>query len=700
MIAPFPIPSRLAAALLPAFLGLAPLAAQDAAVKETFTQAKAAWATQGDRETAAGKFGAVLAALEPKAAQLDPGWIQVLCETYNWMAILEDRVAARREKAPRYLESALNLNPDFEIDRNITNARLQAAFDTLRGARFGKVTLHFDPSGGTLAQDGRPPLAVNAAQASHYLLPGAHVFRYSRPGFDPAEADLELAPKEAKALELKLTRTSSAISVFTVPAGAQLALDGKAVGSTQGQAPPEMAASAGKLGVGLEQVSAGFVLTGLAPGKHLLEVSSPCYQPKRIEIGESFTTPFDDHLLEPIKLEPSRALLSVSCPVPGGELFLSGRSYGPVPVKDLAVCAQPYDLQVHFPAGAFAQHLDLAEGQSLALAVRPRPRLTYVGFEGTDTFAGRERIEKLLAELGARLSQVAYLTAAAGESPEDCLARVNAAHETELVLRARLLPGDPVHPVELSIATLTGEVERVVVKPLESDPMGPLVARLEAPLRLSTAWAGLVLLDQDAGAPLVLQADADAQKAGVKLLRPVQQLNGKPLASVADFQKGLEAALAPALASGQPGKVTLGQGESPLTLAVTSQAVELPVNAAGLCYPLVLADLRLRYLGASGDEASLLRLQQALALIHFREFDKALELLRDARMVAVQGVSQGTLDYYTGVCLQRLGDAYQAETLQAYSQALKYPQATLFGPDGPLLAPLAGQALDDLKPNP
>jgi autotransporter translocation and assembly factor TamB len=176
----------------------------------------------------------------------------------------------------------------------------------------------------------------------------------------------------------------------------------------------------------------------------------------------------------------------------------------------------------------------------------------------------------------------------------------------------------------------------------------------------------------------------------VKAARPIQQVDGKPVATVADVRK--------ALAGVRSGKVTVSQGDAPITLAVVQQALALPVNAADLCYPFVLSDLRLRYLGATGDDAGLLRLQQALALIHFKEYDKALEILRDARMTTVQGVSQGTLDYYTGVCLLHMGNVYLSETLQSFNQALKYPQATLFGPDGPLLAPLARQALEDLKP--
>jgi len=56
------------------------------------------------------------------------------------------------------------------------------------------------------------------------------------------------------------------------------------------------------------------------------------------------------------------------------------------------------------------------------------------------------------------------------------------------------------------------------------------------------------------------------------------------------------------------------------------------------------------------------------------------------------------LDYYTGLCLLHMGDAYLTETQQSFNQALKYPHATLFGSGGPFLAPLAKQALEDLKP--
>jgi hypothetical protein len=671
--------------LATALLAFLPLRAQDPALKDSLQTAKALWGTQGDRDGAASRFEAILAALEPTAKTLDEGWTKVLCEAYNWMAVLDDRSPGKQAQAAKRLESLLDLDPDYEIDRTISNRRLQNAFDTLRAQKFCRVKLTLEPAGGTLTVDGK----VKRPEGGFHFLPaGAHAMAYARPGYQPQDTRFDLTPKDTRPVDLKLTRVSSVITVYTSPVGAELLVDGTSRGATRGQVAPEQAALAERAGLKPDQLSAGFKLVELTAGKHLLEVRMPCYRTRKLEIGEALTTPFADHDLEPVKLEPSRGALTVQSAVPGGELILSGLSMGPVIAQELQVCAQVYDLQVKYPVGSFTQRVEVPEGKSVTVVARPKARLTYAGFEGGDDFAGRDRILAMLSALGTRLKEVAFFSAAKGESLKDCLGRLRASRETELLLWARPIPGKPIHQIELVLATLTGEEERIVVKPLENDPLGALVARMERPVVPAEPWAGVTLLDQPDGA-YVLQADAAAQKAGLKPGKLLTEAGGKPVATVADFRKALAEA---------KGQLTVSQGEAPVKLAVTAQARELPVNAQDLCYPLVLSELRLRYLGAQGDEASLLRLHQALALMHFREYDKALEVLRDARMVSVQGVSQGTLDYYTGVCLLRMGNVYLPEAVQSFNQALKYPQATLFGPDGPLLAPLARQALQDLQP--
>jgi len=390
--------------LFTALLACHPLAAQDPALRDTLATAKGLWATQGDRDAAASRFEAILAALEPSAKTLDDTWTKVLCEAYNWMAVLDDRIPGKQAQAAKRLESLLDLEPDFEIDRTITNRRLQNAFDTLRAAKYCRVKLSLEPAGGMLTVDGK---TRRAEPGIHYLPAGSHGIAYARPGYQPQDTRFELAPKDLRQVDLKLTRTSSVISLFTSPVGAEIVVDGKVRGTTRGQVPADNSFLADRAGVKPDQLSEGFKVTDLAAGKHLLEVRLPCYRTRRLEVGEALTTPFADHDLEAIKLEPSRGSLTIQSAAPGGELFLSGLDMGKVPVQDLQVCAQAYDLQVKYPTGSFTQHIEILEGKQLVLTARPKARITYAGFEGADDFAGRERILGMLATFGDRLHEAA-----------------------------------------------------------------------------------------------------------------------------------------------------------------------------------------------------------------------------------------------------------------------------------------------------
>ena len=196
--------------LLLAALAFLPARAQDPALRDALQSGKLLWASQGDRDGAASRFETILAALEPGARTLDEGWTKVLCETYNWMAILDSRVPGKAAQANKRLESLLDLDPDFEIDRTVSSAKLQTAFDNLRTQKFGKVKLTLEPADGTLTLDGK---TKRAEPGIHHLAPGAHVLAYTRPGFQPQDAHFELAAKDTHPVDFKLTRTSSVVTV-------------------------------------------------------------------------------------------------------------------------------------------------------------------------------------------------------------------------------------------------------------------------------------------------------------------------------------------------------------------------------------------------------------------------------------------------------------------------------------------------------
>jgi hypothetical protein len=352
------------------------------------------------------------------------------------------------------------------------------------------------------------------------------------------------------------------------------------------------------------------------------------------------------------------------------------------------VCSGPYDLQVRFSAGGFSQRINVEVGKALSVEARPKPRLAFVGLESGE-FTGRARFLSQLAALGDRLQQLAFLPARPDEPPKDALVRLKASREAELVLLARPLPDKTIHRVELILMTLDGEEERLLVKPLEQDPLATLAARLNAIAPIQRPGLGFSVLDVPGEAgPWVVAASEPALKAGLQLGKPILQIQGKSVPTALGLRQVMETAKGP---------LTVSQEGATATLPIQLDALEVPLGSPDFSYPAVLAQLRLQYFGAKGDEANLLKLNQALVLMQLRKYDKAIELLRDARLSTVRGVSQGTIDYHTGLCFLRLGSNYQSEASQAFRQALKYPQSTLLGPDGPLVAPLAKQALEDLK---
>ena len=664
--------------LLALLLAGASLWSQDAALRDTFVQAKALWATQGDREAASDRFDAVVAVLAPRAGALEPAWRQVLCETYNWLAVLDDRSSQNKARAAVRLQALIDLDPDFDVDRALTSQRLAGVFDRLKAEKFAPLRLTFDPEGGSLTVDGKPA----AALPKKHLPFGPHTLVYARPGYASMEVPIELAAKDAKAVAFALKRVSSTVTFQVHPPDAEVLLDGRSLGPTRGLAAPAGA------GAEPQDFSAPFLIADLPAGKHRLELRAPCHRTRILTLNPDLATPQADHTLEPIRLEDARGTLSLSSPWPSGEAFLAGQSLGPLPQKGLLLCPGAYELQVRFPGGGFSKTLTVEDAKAVELEVQPRPRLAILGLAAGE-FTGRARFLAQLEILGERLQRLAVLAPRPGESPAEALARLKASREAELVLTATPVLEEGVHYIELRVATLDGEEERLRVKPLEQDPLADLALRLNTLPPLGEPGLGLTLLDVPGQpGPWVLAAPEAALKAGLEVGRPILQVGGKAVATT----KALRQALA-----GAKGTVTLSQSGPEVTLPVEAEGLELPLGAPDLCYPALLAQLRLLAIRARGDEAHLIRLNLALALMQFRRFDRAVDLLRDTRLSTTRGISQGSIDFHTGVCFLHLGPAYRAEATQAFRQALKYPQSTLLGPDGPLVAPLARQALEDPK---
>lgn len=677
-------------ALLVALLAMlaVPSAGQDPALRDAFQQGKGLWSNQGDRDGAAAKIEMVIGALAPNLAELPQDWRRTLCEAYNWLAVLDDRNPASKARAARNLEAALDVEPDFEIDRALTPSRLQALFDGLRASKLVKVKVTYQPEGGFLLLNGRSTEAL----AEKYVPVGSHRLVYRKPGYASAELPLVASTGTMPSLDFKLQRTSSTVRIYVSPPGAEVFLDGRSLGKVEGAAGLDGLPYAEKAKVKLEALAGPFLLDELPPGDHVLRLTAPCHRPRNFALEGKYTQPFQDVTFDALVLEPSQGTLAVTSDWDGGELYLDGVRKGSLPMPPFKVCSGTYALEVRFPNGGFTRSIEVEDGRTLPLAVKPKPRLVWLGWEGEETFTGKVRLQSQLLALGERLDTLAFLPRAGTDPPQALQNRMKSAKEAELFLRAEVRREGAVQLVELVLSTLENEEERIPLKTLEADPLAALVLRLNRMPRLAVPWTGISVVDVPGQpGPWVLQADDAARKAGIQVLQPVLTVNDQAVANAAAFHA--------ALSKGRTDRVTVQQPHGTIQVPVGQATVEIPLADPALSYPFLLAELRLRLLGAKGEAAHLLRFQLALALMHYRKFERAVELLREVRLQAGTGVGQGTVEYYTGLCLLRLGAAYYPEAIQAFSQALKHPGATLFGPEGPLVAPLAKQAIEDHKLN-
>ena len=670
--------------LLPALIAPMVLPAQDPGLKDTFQQARDLWAKNGDREGATAKLEQVVAALAPQGRNLDADWRHRLCQAYNLLAVLDDRSPATRARAKQRLQALLDLEPDFELDRDLSTTRLLNTYAQMRADHFGLVRFSLDPVDGVLSIDGTESPAAGEA----WLPLGTRQVTYKRPGYSPQTQGLTVGTRPA-AVSFHLDRVSTALRIFTSPSGTDVLLDGKLVGTTHGTLAPLDKTVADKAGVPADQISAGFVFDGVGPGKHTLELRAPCHAPKTVEIPARFGDAKQDFDLEPFVLSSSAGTLKIDSLAPGAELYVDGDRKGPLP-QSMPLCSGPHDLEVRFPSGAWSKHLDVKDGDQVAFTARPLPRLAFLGLDPASEFSGRDRMAKALAGLGGRLTALAYLPPKPGELPEAAQSRLTAMKGAELFLTVQPAGEGAGAPVSLEVGTLDGADETLLVRPFEEDPLAVLANRLNAMPPLEEPGCGLTLLDVEGQpGPFVLSADAPAKAAGVQALRALTAVDGQPVRTVAEFRRKLAQA---------KGSLQVSQGGAPMMLAVKPQPLEIPINSDRYCYPAVLAALRLRSLGAKGDEAGLVRLNLALALMHFRRYDQALEQLKGSTLSGERGVCQGTIAYDEGLCYKGLGPQYQDEARKAFQAASQYPAATLLGPDGPLVAPLALQAIDDLHP--
>ena len=306
------------------------------------------------------------------------------------------------------LRRALEVVPDLEVDFGEISPKLADLFRSVRDETVGRLAPTLDPPDAVLLVDGAPR---RLREGTVDVLAGTHAVTVERPGYDPFQAEIEVAAGQRVPVTATLERTSAALKVMTRLPGAEVVVDGEPRGVTVAVEPVSIGVEAGVELAGETEdeapapgaASAPAVLTvdGLMPGDHVLEIRREGYRPYRGEVG---IVDLVDYELAPIELIATRGTLTLASIPPAARVTVDG--------AEPEAAIEDGGLSVDLPVGrhevvveagtvgSWSISLDLEDQEVVDLVVELAPRVAVLGILGGDSAAASRLLDELRGTLG------------------------------------------------------------------------------------------------------------------------------------------------------------------------------------------------------------------------------------------------------------------------------------------------------------
>jgi len=627
------------------------------------------------------------------------------------------------------LTTLLSLAPAYTLTGKIS-PRIQQLFDDVRKKTIGQLRLKVVTSpeeqldNVQLEIDGAAvPLDDMGAMLS--LPAGQRVIEARRPGYKTWKETVALAAGAVQDVTITLLRVGAVLTVGTAPPGVEVVLDDTIRARTEaGPLPDRYADWPAKLGVAREQVSKPLVFDNLDRGNHRLMLTLDCHK----SIDRTYTVKEFKDYVETFVLPPALATVTVNSAARPARLFVDNELKGQVPMTVDNVCEGGHIVEVRTAFGSHVESLTLKAGDTVTVDARPRPvvaLLDVVGlpkeYRGQDpranvakSFAAAESLiifpppaNRVQQALKAESLEPGWLSFDTWLRPlnsssenvqpgarQDFSRNLAKALDVQAVAELTVRPGTNAYLLSV-LAAGSGQPD---VFEFDMDQASTILATLNLlnrPLSLSKPSVGMVVADiVDLPSPVVISIERGgaAEKAGIAIGDLITKISADAVKDGAMFAAALEKQ----------------QADSRVTLEVKDRAgatkrVELPVAMAprlvaegdqSWASNVLLLALRaaLAQAGATGDN-SVLRLNLAVALMRVKNYTDALTELRNVRLADGPGISNGTVQYLTGECYEKL--AQPAEAGRAFAAAASMDGQLIEG--GPTVRELAKRKLAELK---
>lgn len=569
---------------------------------------------------------------------------------------LDERDAVRADFA-----ALLRLSPSHQIAATTLptpNPEELRILEEVRTSLIAYVIVDVTPADASVRLDGRE---LTEPMDRHQVVAGRHSLVAERPGYRRLETVFEVEAGQTKLVAYPMQRAAALVRITAVPQAVEVMIDGKPRGTTP-------------------------LSVELAPGPHDFQFSSPCHVTER----RTENLPADDVELPQVTLMPAVGTIRVGTSTPQTEVFFDGESKGLVPpgrMLELSeICAGAHELEMRSPHGREQLVVDIEAGEAVTIDRPVRPAFATLDraaanlrdvLDGVQTisFAGPPPdVDQVLRAAGVQLDALA-----------------NSADEPlgETLRRAAAAAAEALHAQGLALLTTRqGRARMVLLAAGSASPeavefdindavsASRTVEKLNAVPPLRRPSIGLRAIDIGEAHPVIYAVDPEgpAGRSGLQAGDVIAQLNGEEISTNLKLRR--------LLAKAEPG--------SAATLDVLRDGkprhVELPVETEpqlmnldddGLSFNVLIAHLRTQLAAGlvPANSEPVVRLNLGAALIKAEAWAEARDLLQRVNLPDGRGVSQGTVQYFLGLCYEALGDTQNAR--EAWSLAAAAAGSTL-----------------------
>lgn len=627
---------------------------------------------------------------------------ELLVDTYEMRArarfALGDANGAEQDFA-----ALLAIRPDFRLSSDIS-PRVVAVFESVRTLTIGQLVVSSTPAG-EIQIDDRTYMVPTEAVALD-LVAGDHRLVVNRQGFAPVEQMFTVTAGAATELTLTLERISASLSIVTVPAGAEIVIDG----TPRGVTPP------GQTSAG---ASAPLVITDIPLGQHRIEVRRECYAELSLPMNVT-----QDIATDPLQLVPAVATVTLQSQAADAVVYIDGERRGVLrELSRLTVCEGRRVIEVRGADGRFVDRRDWVRGATETLSAELRAGFPIVASRGTAAMPAdqlREAVERALAgapaiivyapvqdELDAVLRKhnappnwlsAPLAGAEASALPREAVRDLGQKVVTDLGAQGAAAVAVGAEPYEATVALLaagSGDPDVITVNTADPASQRRVAERIGAPLPPIVRPSLEVSTVDVAGVSgaVVVRFGSAASAAGYVAGDVIVSAGGQPVTSVADL-RSIVAAIRSAGSLDVEVKGATGQTRS-ITAPVSLVLDTIPLRDPAILYNRALIELR-RSAATASTPDTVAAANLNLAVVHLRlgNWDDALAALGKVSLPEGAGVSAGTVAFLRGLCLEGAGRTSEART--AYAAAAEATEARLSS-EGPLVAPLARAKLDTLR---